>query len=182
LLSLDKQKYIASLADADGHLEPAALVKDAREAGSPLHDDFEWDNTKAAEGYRLDQARSLIRQVRVIVTTEHRNIRCAAFVVDPERPPKSKRYLDISVAARDREIAEQVLQGEMGRIKAAINRAQAVAVKLELENELKDLLKNVCAISAAAASAAANARNAKPKSRPPRPPRPGSRPGAHATA
>jgi ribosomal protein L3 len=43
-----------------GVLEPAAVVKAARPKSSPLHSKFEWNNSAAAEGYRLWQARQLI--------------------------------------------------------------------------------------------------------------------------
>jgi len=49
-----------------GELHPQAVVADARDAKSPLHRYFEWDDKKAAEAHRVDQARALIRSVRVI--------------------------------------------------------------------------------------------------------------------
>ncbi len=44
-----------------GILMPAAVVDAARPASSPLHSKFEWDDSAAAEQYRLQQARQLIR-------------------------------------------------------------------------------------------------------------------------
>lgn len=49
-----------------GELHPQAVVADARDAKSPLHRYFEWDDRKAAEAHRMDQARALIRSIRVI--------------------------------------------------------------------------------------------------------------------
>lgn len=46
-------------------LTPADVVEAARPVGAPLHDRFEWDDEIAGEAYRLDQARSLIRRVRI---------------------------------------------------------------------------------------------------------------------
>lgn len=48
-------------ADNDGILQPCAVVDAARPADSILHDRFEWDDSEAAEQYRLWQARQLIR-------------------------------------------------------------------------------------------------------------------------
>lgn len=56
--------------EAGGELTPSAVVADAKNNRSPLHRFFEWDDRKAAEHYRLDQARSLIRSVHVEVDTE----------------------------------------------------------------------------------------------------------------
>lgn len=49
------------IADANrGQLRPIDVVNAARPKASPLHSRFEWDNTKAAQEYRLWQARHLI--------------------------------------------------------------------------------------------------------------------------
>ena len=48
-----------------GHLVPAAVVEAARDAKSVLHRHFEWSDKVAAEKFRLDQARSLIRCIHV---------------------------------------------------------------------------------------------------------------------
>lgn len=50
---------------SDGRLTPKAVVDAARSRKSPLHPHFEWDDAAAAESYRMDQARNLIRIVRV---------------------------------------------------------------------------------------------------------------------
>jgi hypothetical protein len=52
--------------DEHGRLTPAHVVDAARPADHPLHERFEWDNAVAGEAYRLDQARRLIRSVRVV--------------------------------------------------------------------------------------------------------------------
>ena len=52
-----------------GVLDPAVVVESARPETSPLHDQFQWDDSAAAHAYRLWQARMLIR-VRVSVLAE----------------------------------------------------------------------------------------------------------------
>lgn len=47
----------------DGVLKPADVVDFARNPATALHERFEWNNTKAADEYRLWQARELIRVV-----------------------------------------------------------------------------------------------------------------------
>lgn len=46
-----------------GRLHAKDIVAAARSKVSPLHDKFEWDNTRAAQLYRLEQAAELIREV-----------------------------------------------------------------------------------------------------------------------
>ena len=50
-------------AEADGPISPQMVLDRARDESSPLHDCFEWNDTTAAEKYRLVQARVLLRLV-----------------------------------------------------------------------------------------------------------------------
>lgn len=43
-----------------GMLQPAVVVQEARSPRSPLHSRFTWDDSEAAQAYRLWQARQLI--------------------------------------------------------------------------------------------------------------------------
>ncbi len=52
-------------ANPDGLLVPEEVVLAAGEPGSPLHDEFEWDDTAASHKYRLWQARKLIARVMI---------------------------------------------------------------------------------------------------------------------
>lgn len=57
---------LAKIADErKGELTPKAVVDAARVKTHPLNPHFEWNDSVAAEAYRLDQARNLIRIVRV---------------------------------------------------------------------------------------------------------------------
>lgn len=57
---------LAAVAEGrNGELVPSEVVDAARDASSPLHPHFEWDDGVAAEKYRLDQARDIIRCIRV---------------------------------------------------------------------------------------------------------------------
>lgn len=65
----DPQRIGEALAEiaaaADGHLTPQAAVAAARNPANALHPYFEWDDAVAAEQYRVDQARHLIRLIRI---------------------------------------------------------------------------------------------------------------------
>jgi hypothetical protein len=52
----------------DGKLTASAVLSAAEAEDNPIHDRFEWDDSKAGHEYRLMQARQLIRLQRV--TTE----------------------------------------------------------------------------------------------------------------
>lgn len=51
-----------------GDLTPEAVVEAAKDKRNPLHAVFEWDDSKAAHEYRLQQAGVLIRSVVVTVS------------------------------------------------------------------------------------------------------------------
>jgi hypothetical protein len=55
----DELKRLA--AENGGELRARDVVDAARENSSPLHTQFEWDDSLAAERYRIAQARALIR-------------------------------------------------------------------------------------------------------------------------
>lgn len=52
---------------AEGGLTPRAVVDASRPEDAPLHDMFEWDNERAADSWRLDQARKAISSLRLVV-------------------------------------------------------------------------------------------------------------------
>jgi hypothetical protein len=56
---------LLSLYDRDGGLRPDAVIEEARNEQSPLHEHFEWDDSEAAHRYRQAQARQLIGKVTV---------------------------------------------------------------------------------------------------------------------
>jgi hypothetical protein len=49
-----------------GNLTAEQVLADAKKASSPLHQEFEWDDSAAAQSYRLTQARYLIRSIEVV--------------------------------------------------------------------------------------------------------------------
>ena len=51
-------------------ITPRDVLKDAQSEASPFRSYFEWDNTKAAAKFHLQQARSLIQHLKVIYVDE----------------------------------------------------------------------------------------------------------------
>ena len=66
----DAQKIGEALAKiaalAQGELTPPAVLDAARASRHVLHQHFEWDDSVAANAYRVDQARTLIRCVEIV--------------------------------------------------------------------------------------------------------------------
>lgn len=70
----------------DGPLSPERVLDYARPQDSALHGCFEWDDSAAAEGFRLVQAGALIRRIKIDVVVQSRNptrVKLRAFVSQP---------------------------------------------------------------------------------------------------
>lgn len=165
MLSKEKATFVRSLGDGNGHIEPAAVVEAAREPDSPIHDEFEWNVKAAAEQHWLDTARGLIRFVRLEVEVERETVIAPFYIVDPARPPRSQRYVELTRAGRDREIAERVMLDELDRIVNAIRRAQSVARVLGLSAKLEAMLEDVTRLKSKAERAAASKAARKPRAK-----------------
>ncbi len=70
-LIVNELKRIAE--DHGGIVKPEVVVEAARDTESPLHSQFEWDDSEAAHRYRLWQARALINSVEVITPNRQRH-------------------------------------------------------------------------------------------------------------
>ena len=94
----DAGEEIESCINENGNITPDSVVEKARKSSSILHSVFEWNNTHAAELYRIDQARTLIRNiVTFTVFKEEKNdpiepVRAFVHIVDS----KVKGYKTIS--------------------------------------------------------------------------------------
>ena len=63
-----------------GLLRPQAVVDAARPKDSPLHGAFCWNNTEAAQKYRLLQAQQIIRSFRVTIEDNGAKYETPVFV------------------------------------------------------------------------------------------------------
>lgn len=72
--------HLQAIRDEHGSLTPALVVDAARDPEHPLHARFEWDDTVAAEKWRLEQAGQLLR---------------VTFRPDPERPVDLRAFVAI---------------------------------------------------------------------------------------
>jgi hypothetical protein len=65
------KQTVAELAEKNGGLvHPVDVVEAARDPASPLHSEFEWDDSAAADAFRLVQAGALLRRMKVTVVKE----------------------------------------------------------------------------------------------------------------
>lgn len=139
---MDKQQQIAHVLQAmfdagGGRLTAEQVVEAAKEPDSPLHDQFIWDDAKAAHRQRLDTGRQLIRSVRTEITKNMTVIHAPIYVRDPDLNAKDQGYVDVRSSQTSADAKRNILIAEFKRVAGVFARAADLAVLFELEDELK---------------------------------------------
>jgi hypothetical protein len=94
----------------DGILTAQAIVLAATPEDHPLHNRFEWDSDAAAAKYRLQQARQLVRIVRLQYISkrgEPESMRVFHSVVTPDAPG-GRAYQPLEVIQADQIMTQQL--------------------------------------------------------------------------
>lgn len=73
-------KHFEELEKVTGNITSEIVLDSARNEDSPIHSLFEWDDSIAAEQYRLKQATTLICNLAVEIETDKKPIECRAFM------------------------------------------------------------------------------------------------------
>ena len=94
-------------------LTPKDIVDDARNKDSVFHSFFEWNNKKAAEKFRLEQAKYILRSVSVVFVTEDGQKTTQRAFVNITRKDalgESKQvYVNIERALTDADMRKQII-------------------------------------------------------------------------
>lgn len=103
---------LQAIYDQHGYLTPDIVLDEARDPGHPLHSRFEWDDARAAEAYRRDQARDLIQSVKIVYRerqgkSTERWVRAYHSVPDAER---GRAYRSAEDVVTDPLMREMVLR------------------------------------------------------------------------
>lgn len=91
-----------------GLLRPVQVVEAARDEASPLHGQFTWDDAKAAEEYRLWQARELIATFWVVDSPSNERVRLLLSLAS-DRPEKHGYRFSADVLANPEQRSEWLL-------------------------------------------------------------------------
>ena len=91
----------------NGRLAPRDVLAEATPKSSPLHPYFEWNNGKAANKYRIEQAKYLIRSIDAVTVERAPAPPIRAFVSVVRGEDRS--YTSTAHALSDPELREQVL-------------------------------------------------------------------------
>jgi hypothetical protein len=100
----------------NGRLTPDMIVAEAQPKASPLHDAFEWNDTRAARLYRKDQASHMIRSIEVVRVVEGQEKPIRAFVSVMRDEDRS--YTSVAHALADNELRAQVVDAAWRELEA----------------------------------------------------------------
>lgn len=127
----------------DGLLKPEDVVKAARPVDSPLHTRFTWDDSEAANQYRLEQARKLIRTTIQFIEVDGQDQSFRVFCsLTPDRENDGGGYRETVTVLSDRRYRNQLLadaQDEMKRFELKYARLK------ELSGVIKEIRKALAA-------------------------------------
>src|ERR1700744_2596460 len=92
----------------DRNVSAEKLVEEAKPEDSPIHNCFTWDDSEAAQKYRVEQARYMIRSVeKVIISERGVETRQIAFVSISEG--KTSSYVNTTAAMSNERTAAIVI-------------------------------------------------------------------------
>lgn len=117
-----------------GNLDPRDVVEEARASSHPLHDYFEWRDKIAGQQFRIDQARALIRSVRIEVKTNSAPMRAPQWVRSPDNKPDQRGYVEVTrVVALEARL--RIIRGEIDRAIGVVERLREISAALAVEAE-----------------------------------------------
>jgi hypothetical protein len=117
-----------------GILRPADVVDFARDPQTALHAEFEWDDSKAAEQYRLEQARLIIRCAVRVVGEDSPPIRAYVSLQEDRRAGDS--YRSLSDVLGDPNLRNALLA-------QALREAESWRLRYERLAELKPIVRAI---------------------------------------
>jgi hypothetical protein len=113
------QEALLAIFTERGYLDAASVVEEAVDPLSPLHPHLTWDDTEAARKRRLDEARKLIRSVKINIVDHSGGQRTLNYFVHSKPAAQA-------VIANDQEAVNQ----------EALLRASYVPAQLIGQNEM----------------------------------------------
>lgn len=110
------REHLQAIYDERGELTPALVVDLARDEKHPLHGRFEWDDTTAAEKFRVRQAHDLIKSVRITFSSPRTGDDISIRAFHAIRQPDGQKfaYQPTQIVVQD-PIAAQLIIGQMQR-------------------------------------------------------------------
>jgi hypothetical protein len=105
--------------DKHGMVTPSLVVEAAKDAASPLHEEFMWDDADAAAQFRLIQARKIIRKHKIVYEGAPVKFVHVPRIKVPDDPSREGSYLPITMVVRQQSMFERALDEALQKLAAA---------------------------------------------------------------
>lgn len=116
-----------------GIVTPKMVVDLAKDPNHPLHSQFEWRDDVAAQRFREEQARELIRNARLNVVVQEVSIEAHAFIRDPTSDSDKQGYRSVLSLHGDRQASIEALAQEVRQAAALLRRCRDIGTSLGLD-------------------------------------------------
>jgi len=119
----DITKELLKIQKTYGTLSASAVLKEAKKKRHPLHPYFNWDDSSAAQKWRLHQANMLITRAQIIIT-DHEERTVSAFIsVNRE---EGREFVHTAQAVQDSELVLQIFSQLEARMDALQDQLQSL--------------------------------------------------------
>lgn len=125
---------LADIEDKHGVIDPNTVVDESRPEDAPLHPVFEWCDEIAAEKWRVEQARRVVRCVEVVIDKRHDSTQVAqiAYV----NIPSQKGYISHGRVIRSVELYREAESLFLDRLAAAQQQLERIRALSPFERRL----------------------------------------------
>lgn len=123
--------------EAAGNLTAKSLLDASRPEDAPLHSEFEWDDSVAAEKFREDQARSIIRHL-VVRLDEKPDTPVRGFF---QIRQAEQSYTNVNVILAQRDLRSELIQQALEEM-AAFQRKYGTLTELAMIFEATAKVRN----------------------------------------
>lgn len=107
---------IERLTEQKGSVTPEDIVTAARDEASPAHRYFEWNDQKAAQQYRLEQARYILRVIHVEIAPQE-TIRAFHSVHIDEMSSTDRQYVSLKQVQSNDRFRQQIIEGALNELR-----------------------------------------------------------------
>lgn len=137
-------EHLRALKEKHGELDKYILLEDSRAEDALLHNCFEWDDTKAAEGFRLNQAQSFITNITCVIVDdegkETEPVRAFVNVADQSHAQRGS-FVAIMDAMSDEKHRAIVLKNALGELVAFQNKYSQLTELAKVFEAIEDTIK-----------------------------------------
>ena len=116
----DAQVIGTHLESLGGEFTPEQVLEEAGSKKSPIHRFFQWNNTKAARQFRLQQARHLVNHLLIVITIDNEEVGTKAFhSIEVELGDATeKEYSSFEVVINDPDRKNQIIERALAEVEA----------------------------------------------------------------